>query len=95
MLFLKGFEDDGDQLNVAVPDLVRHLVCRVAPVPPANASSLLRLHVVLQLPVGGVNLLEKLRPAVLNNASATAVAVLITNTLGAVLFAHALCRQVD
>ena len=64
MLLLQRFQNDGNQLNVAIPDLVRHLVCRVAPVPPANTPRLLRLHVVLQLPVGGVNLLQKLRPAV-------------------------------
>ena len=63
MLLLKRFKDDGDELDVAVPDLVGHLVCGVAPVTPANAACLLRLHVVLQLSVGGMNLLQKLRPA--------------------------------
>ena len=66
MLLLKGFKDDGDDPKVAGPDLMRHLVGAVAPVPPANASGLLCLHVVLQLPVGGVNLLQKLRPAVIH-----------------------------
>ena len=57
VLFLKGFKDEGDDPKVAVPDLMRHLVGAVAPVPPANAPSLLFLHVILQLPVGGMNLL--------------------------------------
>lgn len=63
MLLLKRFENDGDELNVAVPDLVRHLVGGAAPVPPANAPGLLSLHVVLQLPVGGMHLLQQLSPA--------------------------------
>lgn len=63
MLLLKRFKNDGDKLNVAVPDLVRDLICGIAPVTPANPACLLRLHVVLQLPIGGVNLLQKLRPA--------------------------------
>ena len=62
MLLFKSFKDDGDQLNVAVSDEVRNLICGVGPVPPADTSCLLRLHVVLQLPVGGMNLLQKLRP---------------------------------
>ena len=71
MLLLKRFKDDGDELNVAVPDLVWDLVCGVAPVTPANAAWLLRLHVVLQLPVGCMNLLQKLRPAPSHTTSAT------------------------
>ncbi len=63
MLLLKRFKDDGDELNVAVPDLIRHLVSGTAPVPPANAPGLLRLHVVLQLPVGCMYLLQQLSPA--------------------------------
>jgi len=63
MLLLKRFKDDGDELNVAVPDLVRHLVSGTAPVPPANAPGLLRLHVILQLPVGCMYLLQQLSPA--------------------------------
>lgn len=66
MLLLKRFKDDGDELNVAVPNLVWDLVCGVTPVPPASAACLLRLHVVLQLPVGGMNLLQKLRPAAIH-----------------------------
>lgn len=27
MLLLQSFKDDGDELNVAVPDLIRDLVC--------------------------------------------------------------------
>lgn len=68
MLLLKSFKDDGDELNVAVPDEIRNLVCRVAPVPPADTSCLLCLHVVLQLPVGGVDLLQKLRPIASKNS---------------------------
>ncbi|KAA6427047.1 MAG: hypothetical protein FRX49_02804 [Trebouxia sp. A1-2] len=41
MLLLKRFKDDGDELNVAIPDLVRHLVSGTAPVPPANAPAAL------------------------------------------------------
>ncbi len=62
MLLLKRFENDGDELNVAVPDLIRHLIGGVASVPSTNASGLLRLHVVLQLSVGGMHLLQKLSP---------------------------------
>ena len=74
MLLFKSFKDNGDELNVAVPDEVRNLVCGVAPVPPANTSCLLRLHVVLQLPVGGMNLLQKLRPT----ASKTGLPTLVS-----------------
>jgi len=63
MLFLKRFKDDGDELNVAVPNLVRHLVSGTAPIPPANAPGLLSLHVVLQLPIGCMYLLQQLSPA--------------------------------
>ena len=66
MLLLKRFKDNGNELNVAVPNLVGDLVCGVAPVAPANTACLLRLHVVLQLPVGGMNLLQKLRPAAIH-----------------------------
>ena len=66
MLLLQSFKDDGDELNVAVSDLIRDLVCGVAPFPPANAPSLLRLHVVLQLPVSRMDLLQKFRPAATN-----------------------------
>ena len=63
MLLLQRLKNDRYELNVAVPDLVRDLICGVAPVSSANAPSLLSLHVVLQLPVGGVNLLQQLSPA--------------------------------
>lgn len=66
MLFLKRFEDDGDEPKAAIPALIRNLVSGVAPVPPASLPCLLRLHIVLQLPVGGVDLLQKLRPAVIH-----------------------------
>lgn len=84
MLLFKSFKDDGDELNVAVPDEIRNLVCRVAPVPPANTSRLLCLHVVLQLSVGGMNLLQKLRPtasrnAVLNSHTTVLSTVSVTN----------------
>ena len=77
MLLLKRFQDDGDELNVAVPNLVWDLICGVAPVTPANAACLLCLHVVLQLPVGGVNLLQKLRPAVSHTTSATGLLITV------------------
>ena len=63
MLLLKRFKDDSDELDVAVPDLIRHLVCGTRPVPPANAPGLLCLHVVLQLPIGCMYLLQQLSPA--------------------------------
>lgn len=73
MLLLKRFENDGDELNVAVPDLVRHLVSGAAAVPPADAPGLLSLHIVLQLPVGGMHLLQQLSPAQRSQAICTGV----------------------
>ena len=69
MLLLPGFQDDGNQLNIAVPNLVRHLVCGVTAVTPSHPPGLLCLHVVLQLPVGGVYLLQQLSPAHMHTES--------------------------
>ena len=65
MLLLKGFQNDGDQLNVAVTQpLVLYLLIGTASVPATNSPGLLRLHLcLLQLTVGGMHLLQKLSPA--------------------------------